>query len=192
MYKHEESLAEKIKTEPKLFWKDVRTKSKTKEKITQLVMENGELITNDREKAEALNRHFASVFVNEGDDQLPLFRDHAPDIPLTTVEITEEKIVKAIGRLNGNKSAGPDHIHPKFLKETVQQIKKPLKTIFEKSFAEKSLVKSWKKANVTPIFKKGSEKNTRNYRPINITSIIGKLLQRLIRDEIVEHMNANN
>ena len=38
------------------------------------------------------------------------------------------------------------------------------------------------------------EKKTKaeNYRPISLTSVPGKLLERLIRDEIVKHIEVNN
>lgn len=182
----------KIKDEPKLFWKYVRSKAKTKEKITQLDKGNGELTINDHEKADVLNNHFASVFVDEGQEPLPQFQDHSPNSKIHRIIITEDKIVKAIGRLKANKAAGPDNIHPKFLKETADQIKVPLRIIFEKSMTGNRLVKSWKHANVTPIFKKGNKKDPGNYRPISITSLVGKLLQRIIRDVIVDHLDTNN
>ena len=46
--------------------------------------------------------------------------------------------------------------------------------------------------HVTPIFKKGHRKHPNNYRPISLTSVVGKLLESLIRDEIVDHMLSNN
>ncbi|XP_021373499.1 uncharacterized protein LOC110463320 [Mizuhopecten yessoensis] len=151
-YNHEELLANKIRIEPKLFWKYVRNKVKTKEKLTQLDKGNGELTKNDLEKAEVLNNHYASVFVDDGQEPLPQFQDHSPNREISRIEISEEKIFKASGRLKVNKAAGPDNIHPKFLKETADQIKIPLKYIFEKSVADNCLLKSWKQANVTPIF----------------------------------------
>ena len=47
-------------------------------------------------------------------------------------------------------------------------------------------------ANVTAIFKKGDRKLLENYKPISLTSVPGKLLERIIRDQIVNHMTTNN
>ena len=44
-----------------------------------------------------------------------------------------------------------------------------------------------KRANVSPIFKKG----TSNYRPVNLTCILCKVQESIIRDDIIAHMNAN-
>ena len=42
------------------------------------------------------------------------------------------------------------------------------------------------------MLKSGSELKPENYSPISVTTVPGKRLERLIRDEIVEHMKANN
>ncbi len=48
-----------------------------------------------------------------------------------------------------------------------------------------------KQANVTALFKNGNRQKVENYRPISLTSVRGKILERLIRDEIVNHMTKN-
>jgi len=50
----------------------------------------------------------------------------------------------------------------------------------------------WKASNVTPIFKKGSKSEIGNYRPVSLTSQICKLLEMIIRDSLVEHLDSNN
>ena len=47
-------------------------------------------------------------------------------------------------------------------------------------------------ANVAAIFKNGDKKLPENYRPISLTSVPGKILERIIRNEIVNHMTENN
>ena len=46
-------------------------------------------------------------------------------------------------------------------------------------------------ANVAAIFKKGDKKLPKNYRPISLTSVPGKILDRIIKIEIVNHMTEN-
>ena len=67
-----------------------------------------------------------------------------------------------------------------------------LTIIFEKSLNESVLPQIWKQANVTAIYKKGDKSKPENYRPISLTSVPCKLMERLIRDELVEHMSRNN
>lgn len=47
--------------------------------------------------------------------------------------------------------------------------------------------KKWKQAYVTPIHKSGSQNDVSNYRPISKLSIIAKLLDSLVADELFTH-----
>ena len=48
--------------------------------------------------------------------------------------------------------------------------------------------KEWGEANVTPIFKKGSKLFAANYRPVSLTSSICKLLESIVRDNIMKYL----
>ena len=79
-------------------------------------------------------------------------------------------------------------IHPRLLKETCSSISLPLKHLFRKSLDEGIQPEDWKKADVTAIFKSGDRKLPENYRTISLTSVVCKVIEKLIRDEIVNHM----
>jgi len=49
----------------------------------------------------------------------------------------------------------------------------------------------WKSANVTPIFKKGAKSEPGNYRPVSLTSICCKLLESILRDVLMDHLERN-
>lgn len=49
----------------------------------------------------------------------------------------------------------------------------------------------WKKANVTCIFKKGSRSTPGNYRPVSLTSIVCKLLERNIKNCIFTYLSEH-
>ncbi|KAK4822924.1 hypothetical protein QYF61_023424 [Mycteria americana] len=49
-------------------------------------------------------------------------------------------------------------------------------------------IHDWRKANVTPIFKKGRKEDTGNYRPVSLTLIPGKVIEQLILETISRHM----
>ena len=50
----------------------------------------------------------------------------------------------------------------------------------------------WKEANIIPLFKKGLRSRSENYRPVSLTSVICKLLERLIKDHLVDFLVKNN
>ena len=68
----------------------------------------------------------------------------------------------------------------------------PLRLIFTKSLEEEKVPDIWKAGHVSAIHKSGSRSKAENYRPISLTSVPGKLMERLIRGQIVEHMTENN
>jgi len=43
-----------------------------------------------------------------------------------------------------------------------------------------------------PLFKKGSKQEVGNYRPVSLTSQICKVVESVIRDEIVQHLDQYN
>ena len=63
--------------------------------------------------------------------------------------------------------------------------------IFNRSLDDGIVPQGWKMANVTPVFKKGSRHDPDNYRPVSLTSHVGKLSESLIRDEMVSHLKNN-
>ena len=87
-----------------------------------------------------------------------------------------------------SKSVGPDDFHPKFLKETAYLISKPLEIIFK----ENTLPEIWKIGDITPIHKKESKENVANYRPISLTSIICRAMEKIIKDIVILHMESNS
>lgn len=48
------------------------------------------------------------------------------------------------------------------------------------------------RANITSIYKKGSQKRPFNYRSVSITSHLCKILESIIRHSILEHLNKNS
>ena len=89
------------------------------------------------------------------------------------------------------KSPGPDGIHPRVLNELADCISIPLSIIFNTSLTTGKLPKEWKQANISPIHKKGSKTLPQNYRPVSITSVVGKIMEEIIRDTITVHMKEN-
>ena len=48
-----------------------------------------------------------------------------------------------------------------------------------------------KSVKVFPIFKKGSQGDKNNYRPISLASIVGELLESITRDQAQMFLDAN-
>ena len=105
--------------------------------------------------------------------------------------INEEMVLKQLNSLKIDKSPGPDELHPRLLKELAKSLTKPLCIIFKQSLRLKMIPKQWKKATISAIFKKGNRSMAGNYRPVRLTSVVGKLLEKIIREQIIKHMKVN-
>ena len=180
-----------MKEDNKIFWKFIQSKTKSKENIPCITDENGELQTDNKIKAELLNKFFQSVFIIEDITQgIPIFPPRT-DQKLETTEFDIQKVQEHIEKLKETKSLGPDKMHPKFQKETAKNIAEPLTKIFQKSIETRKIPNTWKLANVTPLHKKGLKQQVTNYRPISLTSIICKSMEKFVKDSLMNHMESN-
>ncbi|KAJ7409504.1 RNA-directed DNA polymerase from mobile element jockey-like protein [Willisornis vidua] len=82
----------------------------------------------------------------------------------------------------------PDGIHPRILKEIADVITKPVSVIFEWSWDSGEDPADWKVANIVPVFKKGKKVDPGNYRSVSLTSVPGKVMEKIILGSIENHL----
>ncbi|KFZ46377.1 hypothetical protein N321_05547, partial [Antrostomus carolinensis] len=100
----------------------------------------------------------------------------------------EDQVRDRLRDLKVHKSMGPDGLHPQVLRELADEDANPLSTTFEKSWKSGEVPADWKKGNITPIFKKGSKEDPGNYRPVSITSVPGKIMEQILLEIMLRHM----
>ena len=191
--KYEKDICLQSKKNPKAFWAYVRQKLKTKAGVAPLLENNSDSQStkfDDKDKANILQKQFASVFTKEPDGEIPQL-ERRTDTTINDIVITEEMVKQIIKMLNVNKSCGPDEIHPRMLIELADLICGPLALIMNKTLREKKIPEDWKKANVSPIFKKGARNRAENYRPISLTSIVCKLMESIIKEAVMNYVLSN-
>ena len=109
--------------------------------------------------------------------------------------MNEGDIIKRLNNLKESKSMGPDQIHPMVLKECAMVFAIPLTRLFRESIKQRKIPNSRRLAKIRkgiePIFKKGHRTARANYRPISLTSVISKILARIIRDELLVQLMEN-
>ena len=190
----EAHIASISKSNPKEFFSFIRKKKVLTPTIGPLVATNGTHTNDESEMAKILNSFFVSVFTAEESSVLPSSPTvrTGGDVTISDIVISESDVMFAINKLKINKTPGPDRISPKVLKQVSSEISRPLAYIFNSSLRSGTVPQDWKLANVTPIFKKGSKAHPGNYRPISLTSVVCKMLETIIRDKIVKHLEQNN
>ena len=69
---------------------------------------------------------------------------------------------------------------------------KPLEIIFNRCLATGTFPNDWKKGNVVPVFKKGDKQIFKNYRPISLLPVCGKIFEKLIFNEMSKFFIEND
>ena len=67
-----------------------------------------------------------------------------------------------------------------------ESISKPLGIILKSCIEKGQFPNEWKKANVVPVHKKGDKRVLRNYRPVSLLPICGKIFERLMYNNLYE------
>ena len=138
------------------------------------------------------NNFSCSVFAKENLENIPAFEDRHFQESLSDISFTKEDVLQMLKSLKINKFPGPDGHHPHVLQEMAEALADPLISVLNKILSTGTLPQLWKYANVTPFFKKSKKSSPSNYRPVSLTSVICKLMESLVRDHIVKHMNRNS
>ena len=100
--------------------------------------------------------------------------------------VTADEIQLEIAQLQTGKAVGPSSIPISILKILKSELAGPLQVIFNTSFLTGIVPDKFKLARVIPVFKKGSQTNLSNYRPISRLSVFNKLLEKLMFNRLAD------
>ena len=70
------------------------------------------------------------------------------------------------------------------IRECADLISVSLRDLFNKSLVSGIFPDDWKCARVTPLFKQGEPSDLDNYRPISVISVIARVFERIIYDQL--------
>ncbi|KAJ7403166.1 hypothetical protein BTVI_79711 [Pitangus sulphuratus] len=154
--------------------------------------EDDHLTNREKDMAETFNAFFASVFnTDDGPrgSQCPEPEGH--DCEHDQLPADPETVWDLVLQLDPYKSMWPDGIHPRILKELSDGIAKPLLMIFKQCWESREVLDDCKLANVVLVFKKGKKEHPGNYKPVSLTSVPGKVMEKIILGSIEKHLKDN-
>ena len=169
----------------------IKSKTASRVNIGPLKVGN-ELISDNQGMATILNDTFSGVFTVEDLSNIPYCPPMSQLYSVTDAYFDPETIKRKILNLKTSSSSGPDKISSRFLQNHVDSLTVPLSIIFTKSLESGIVPQDWRDTNVTPIFKKGAKNSPGNYRPVSLTSIPCKLMESVMKDEILDFLLRHN
>ena len=182
-----------LRSKPKRFWSFISSKLCDNNGVAPLRGPSAATFTRNKDRANLLNNQFCSVFNQVVDsNNLPdLEPSPFPQIP--HIQVSVNGVTKLLRKLNPHKSAGPDVIPARRLKEMADSFGPVLTILYQASIDIGSVPDIWKSALVTPVFKKGDRNKAANYRPISltVTVICCKLLEHILHSSIKRHLDAH-
>ena len=192
-YEYELKLASDAKVNSKKFFSYIRSKSLTKDKVHPLKDRDQNLVFSDKDICTLLNDYFTSVFTHENSaiayPTLNYRLESENNETVNSVIISENVVCKLLQELKVGKAPGPDGLHPALLQGAARALCKPVTKIFNATLNKGIVPDAWKKANVTALFKSGPKWDPANYRPVSLTSCLCKILEKCIKNEMMQHVS---
>jgi hypothetical protein len=181
--------ASKLFKKPKEFWKCVDFKRKSNGFPTSMCY-NNVFKNNYLDICNLFKNFFESVY------EKPTICDNSAfdyilhyDDALTNANIDRSILLKELKCLDTNIGPGPDGISSIFLVKVADYIVDPLWNIFNYSLIYGYFPLKWRCSNISPIFKSGDRTKIENYRGIAILSVIPKLFEKIISDQLYKFLD---
>mgnify|MGYP001792265277 CR=1 FL=1 len=196
-------------TDSKKFWKNIKPNfvNENKAADTIILSQNEKIIKDQRIVAEEFNNYFTDItkslelkktksfnsnhsisdIINHFKNSESVIKikeqcnENAESFSFTAFK--KEEIIKILNDLP-NKSSILNDIPLSILKKYVYIYSEKLTSIFNNCLNENKFPDILKKADVTPVFKKGTATDKENFRPISTLSHLSKIFERLLYNQI--------
>ena len=103
--------------------------------------------------------------------------------------VSENKILTYLNNLSAKKATGLDGIPARFVRDSASIIVCPLSHVINLSLIQGIVPDDLESARVVPLFKKNDKTEVGNYRPVTILSIISKVFDRVVYDQIQTYLD---
>lgn len=176
----------------KQLWKTLKSLWKNKEKPAKSISFNGEVTDNDQEICEKFNSYFVDS-VQQINDTIEDIQDCFANNDQFSGSwnmfhpISFETLCRAIDNIGS--SSGIDNVNLQVLKDSLEVTGEYLLGIINDSLEQGNFPSSWKQSTVIPIPKVSGTLKAEEYRPINMLPIYEKVLEIIVKDQLLEYLN---
>ena len=163
-------------------WRGVQTITGYKTAINKL------RVSKERDFADELNEFYARFDKDDNEqkltDELICLDDQNTDSNAKIV-ISLEEVYRQFRNVKVRKAPGPDNITGKLLKECCTQLAPIFTKLFQMSLDSHTVPRYWKTSCIIPVPKVSRPEKHNDYRPVALTSIPMKCLERIILKYLV-------
>ena len=158
-------------------------------KITQL--DTGDSVSTDvMEISTILNTHFSKIapcLASEIQNRSSKFTDYVTPAEqiFKLAEVSCQEVFNSFIKKRVIKPA-------RLLKEASPIVIRSLTFVLNLSITTGIFPNAWKRARVSPVFKKDLQTDPNNYRPISVLPVVSKLIERVVFKQLYEYLNDNN
>ena len=174
---------------------------KNKKSNPQPLETKGKQITNPKAKANLFNKAFSRVNKASKRKNLDkalwkLFKQRKRS-PTAAIQAFEQdfsavEFEAALKKLKSRKAPGEDNIKNEMIVNLGTKGKLYLLDYINRTWRESALPAAWRTATINPILKKGKKAGEpKSYRPISLTSSIGKLAERMVNYRLYWWLEKN-
>ena len=171
-------LIREFKDNPKRYWSFVKS-LKSCASASPVLEWGGRAVTDLVARANVFNACFAKKFSAPHAGPLP--EPPVLNAPgLSTFVVPPGRVAQLLRELSPHKACGPDGLSARIMHECADELAIPLEIICNLSVRSGVFPTIWKRANVIPVYKKGSKKLPENYRPVSLLAISSKVLEKVV------------
>ena len=113
---------------------------------------------------------------------------------MTLQPLGPDKIDKIIQELKNSKACGLDGIDTQIIKMARKELVPAITHIVNLSITTRTFPQKWKTAKIVPLWKgkDAVRTNPKSYRPVALLPIVSKILERVLHEQILIHMEKKN
>ena len=105
------------------------------------------------------------------------------------ISVNPKRVKKVILNLDLSRASGPDCIPVVVPKNCESELSFILAELFNKCVKESCFLDCLNVISVVPVFKNAGERSTaKNYRPVTLLSVVSKVFEKLVSNNIVHHL----
>ena len=188
--RQENKAIDKISLNPKEFFKYESKTKKTKSRVGPLRY-GVSYYSGPREMARILSDQYKNVFSTPRDSYDQIFFEKKTIASLSDITLTKVKFVVAMQSIKYSSAPGPDGAPTFLFRKYAEALALPVMLMWQASLDSGIMPERTLLAYITPILKSVDRSVPANYRPVSLTNHLTKIFERVIRLEMVQHLESN-